>query len=660
MPHERRQVYDGGGDGGGGGGDGGGHEGGHAEGGPVGGGPGEGGGAYGEGGGGGYTMDSGYTGDTGTPVSVGDTSTPVADAGTPAAADPFGGFDPGGHEAVHAGGGGGVVAGDVTGPSGGGGGAAVDTGGVVDTGGHEAVHAGDGGITAGDTTGTGGGGGVVDTGGGALPGGTTDTGIPGDVQPGGIGAQPGVDIVSDAFTSAAAGPYAGTVSTGMSDALSHSPSFTDIVSQLGTPTSIGFGDPFGAPFTSDDEDTQAPLSDYDVVTSPLAGALPGAPVSVAQVPPGVFPENWMTMTPTVMTSTPAAVAAPLSTAIGFARGGVPVTARGAAQPLPDDTPMTGLSPELAASLAQPDIPTPTTPDPVAATPTAATDPAAAATPAGGMVDITPETAEGPVTTAVNPTTNLLRGLFQGAGAAIGGPVAGLINQDPLAVAAGLGIPGVSEVASLASRLRGFAGMTGAISDPRGAGGPPGERSQPGAFRTLWQLLNGTLPDRVVVPPVGVQGRPSVGGFFNFDNDRFPLGVAPAAVDETYDIGQLRLTGQPPRGRAQLLTPAERRRFGMEVAEPGPGMPGSSAGGNEATGYIDDLLTAIGLEPTGPGESSTTGGGGGTTTPDTTPTPEQLPFGVDYFSGEATNWSPFIHGQRTAFDPRFFLGHGSRR
>jgi hypothetical protein len=123
------------------------------------------------------------------------------------------------------------------------------------------------------------------------------------------------------------------------------------------------------------------------------------------------------------------------------------------------------------------------------------------------------------------------------------------------------------------------------------------------------------------------------------DSREPVGYVPT-LEETLDMVRKNSTLQD-----------------MSITDP------NQAGDNRIVG---DLLSAIGLEPPA--------GGGDTTSPPPPPpppagptspppppgAPSTVPSWVDYFSGEASDLTPFIFGQRTAFDPRRYNPGGLRR
>ena len=305
--------------------------------------------------------------------------------------------------------------------------------------------------------------------------------------------------------------------------------------------------------------------------------------------------------------------------------GPPAAGPTGGQPSPDNTGAPGGAPNATPG-AQPDISAGTA-DPLAGLPALPYTDAERAASAPSTEQFSPEP---------NIGTAIMQALFGVAGSTIGGPVAGFLNQSVPAVLGGIGVPGVSTAAGLLGNAQTIAGATGAT---RGMAGSPLERAQPNIISMLWDELNGRPSRSRGISPIGGALRPSIVSWLLSRDNRTPVGENPPPDPRTYDIGQLLSAGQPPRGVAQLLSPREQREAKMVPQD------FDLTGGNQADSRLmDEMLLALGLEPTQTQDTVTTG-----------PTAGQLPSEFPgYFAGGESNLNPSIIGQRTAFDPRRFL------
>jgi hypothetical protein len=391
-----------------------------------------------------------------------------------------------------------------------------------------------------------------------------------------------------------------------------------------TPTGAPFGEP--DPFASDDE--RGPMSDENVVvgdqfaqargTAPPGGLTGPAAARALEDPGGLWAGS---------------VPAPQGSMLGLqgqispGRGGAAPTSG----PAPDDTPMTGLTPELAASLATP-------PDTPAAAPAPAAPDTSAPAPGYTAADAA---ASQPSTERFSPAPNIgtaiMQAIFGLGGAAIGGPISGFLNQNLASTLGGVGaVPGVSEIASVLGSAQTVGGMTGAIASRAGS---PSERAQPNIASMLWDMINGRASTSRGLSPIGYGLRTTVPGYVFGRDDRTEPGAPPPATDpRTYDQNTLRgvtttAPGLPPNPTLQQL------REALMVPQDFDRTGGNQAGDNRV---MDSLLAALGLDPTG--DQPTTG-----------PTDDQLPSTFPgYFAGGDSNLNPEIIGQRTAFDPRRFV------
>jgi hypothetical protein len=571
VPRERRQVYEGGGDGGGGG--------------------------YGDGGGYSAEQGGGYSGtvDSGT------------SGGTPGG---------GGYSAEQGGGYSGTTGAGVTDTSGTSG-LGSTGGGWGPTGGGWSDPVSGASYSAGDTPGTPTGG-SAPAGPSASAGETAaasgDVGVPSGVAPAGSAPQPGLDVTDPglgdigAFTQSA-------YDTGVTreGALAPPSGFENPqgFSYSGT-LAPGFGAITDQITTSDDDQQGAPtLSQPDPYTGETITS------SVSQPPGGIVLGGRVQGEDAV----PAVQEVPGVPGPSTAPG--PASSAGTPSGTPGATPgaTPGSSPDVSAGGGT------TAADPLAGLPPLPYTAADAAASQPSTEQFSPEP---------NIGTAIMQALFGVAGSTIGGPVAGFLNQSVPAVLGGIGVPGVSTAAGLLGNAQTIAGATGAT---RGMAGSPLERAQPNIISMLWDELNGRPSRSRGISPIGGALRPSIASWLLSRDNRTPVGENPPPDPRTYDIGQLLSAGQPPRGVAQLLSPREQREAKMVPQD------FDLTGGNQADSRLmDEMLLALGLEPTQTQDTVTTG-----------PTAGQLPSEFPgYFAGGESNLNPSIIGQRTAFDPRRFL------
>jgi hypothetical protein len=474
-----------------------------------------------------------------------------------------------------------------------------------------------------------------------------ETGTPAEAEPAGSAPQPGLDTPDPGLSGL--GPYAepAAAPTMSSVSLGATPSFTNIVEQFGPPAPTG--NPFGItdPFAATDDEQQR--GEVDELGNPVGTPNPSLTGLregdlLAQ---GTFVPGGRLTSP--LATPDFSVPDPFGNRIGVSYSPAPAASRSTGatpQSAPDDTPMTGLTPELAASLGQPTPGTPSTPTPDTPAPATAPDTSPSAQP-----DISPNTgytdaerlASAPSTTPFAPPPNIGTAIMQALAAlgssTIGGPVAAELNQNLPGMLGSLGVPGVSQIGSALGAVQTGGSLTGLTP---GRAGSPLARAQPNLGTMIWDALHGRETAGIVPGAIGLSTRPTVGNWLLGQDDRGDVGAAPPPADpRTYDPTQLRgvpttLPGLPPNPTLQqlreaLMVPQER----------------DLTGGNQADSRVEDmLLAALGLEPL-PDQPVKPDD------PGTKPTPEQLPFGVNYYSGEEPQWSPFIFGQRTAFDPRRF-------
>jgi len=450
-----------------------------------------------------------------------------------------------------------------------------------------------------------------------------ETGVPGGVAPAGSGPQPGLDTVDPGLGDI--GGYTAPGAVSREGALGAPPGFESIqgVNYTGelapgyTPDFGSIVDQFGPsltsdPFTTSDDERQGaptlsqPADPYsDTITSTVSQP-PGGIVMSGRVAPG---------DDTAIPEVPGATPGP-----GTAPGTAPGPSSGSAG-TPGATP--GSAPDVSASGGGA-----TPADPLAGLPPLPYTPADVAASQPSPNTFAPEP---------NIGTAIMQAIFGLGGATIGGPISGFLNQNVPAVIGGVGGP-ISAAASVLGNAQTIAGVTGAT---RGMAGSPMERAQPNIASMLWDELNGRPSRSRGISPIGGALRPSIASWLLSRDNRTPVGENPPPDPRTYDRGQLLAAGQLPRGVAQLLSPREQVLANM-VPQDFDLTGGNQAGDNR---LVDDMLLALGLEPTTPQDP----------VPTTRPTPEQMPFDMPaYFAGGQSDLNPVIQGQRTAFDPRLFI------